>query len=258
MRGETGRKGSGVTETIRVTPGTQRQTGTLGSMTYAAHFPPNGGAESGIGPLIVCDDCLLPPQMMFPMHTHRDDEIVSYVRSGELVGIDEEGGRRSLRRGWIGVMSAGRGKSHEEWVPLGSEPVRMYQIAIRPRQVGLEPLYRARDLNDGSRAGRYRLLVSPDGAEGSMTIYQDVRILDVELQSGESVAYDQLDEGRVAWLTVQSGEVRLGAWTLREGDAVTINGLERFDVRAETSSELLLFDLDPNAPAADTGTLSGR
>jgi quercetin 2,3-dioxygenase len=240
---------------IEVLRAAERATGGYAGMSTASHLRFVPGQGAGVGPLVICDDCLLPPGTRFPMHPHHDDETISYVRSGTLYGKDDSGTELALSPGSVGVMSAGRGMQHEEWVPDDGEPVRMYHVAVWPREAGLEPRYVARE-PDAQRRDTLRLIASGDGRDGSLSIHQDLEVYDAELSAGGRVEH-QMKGGRIVWLTVPRGSVRVDGTALDEGDSATIREVRSIEVVAESDAELLLFDVDPDAPAYGGGTRFG-
>jgi quercetin 2,3-dioxygenase len=240
---------------IELMSAAQRPIGGYAGMTTASHLPPIPDGPPRLGPLVICDDCTLPPGTRFPMHRHHDDETISYVRSGTLYGKDDGGTELVLSPGSVGVMTAGRGMSHEEWVPADGEPVRMYHIALWPREAGLEPRYLSRD-PEAPRANALRLVVSGDGREDSLPISQDVDVYDARLEPGGEIRHP-LAPDRIAWLSVARGSVRIDGAQLGEGDSATLREAEAVELAGVSDSELLLFDIDPDAPAYREGTRFG-
>ncbi|HEY8432481.1 MAG TPA: pirin family protein, partial [Sandaracinaceae bacterium] len=140
-------------------------------------------------------------------------------------------------------MSAGTGVYHSEYNASRSDELHFLQIWILPERPGLPPSYAQRRFDEAERRARLRLLVSPDGADGSLTIHQDARIFGALLAEGERVAHE-LAPGRGAWVQVARGAVELGGQLLAAGDGAAVEGEREFVLRGvEPSSELLLFDL---------------
>jgi redox-sensitive bicupin YhaK (pirin superfamily) len=103
-------------------------------------------------------------------------EIISYVLSGGLTHRDSMGNGSTIRPGDVQRMSAGTGVMHSEANASESDPVHFLQIWIEPARRGIKPGYEEKRFDAQSKRGRLRLIASPDGAEGSVTINQDARI----------------------------------------------------------------------------------
>lgn len=193
--------------------------------------------------LRVINDDRVAPRGGFPDHPHRDMEIVTYVISGELQHKDSTGGGGVIRPGDVQHMTAGRGVFHSEFNPSKTEPVRLLQIWILPRERGLEPAYDQRHFPEAEREGTLRAIATPDGRDGSLTIQQDASIFATLLAPGQQVARG-LEPGRGAWIQVATGEVTVNGHELAEGDGLSIEEEPEITItgRAERS-EVLLFDL---------------
>ena len=113
-------------------------------------------------------------------------------------------------------MTAGTGITHSEANPSPTEPVHLYQIWLLPEREGMEPSYEQKAFPAAERRNHLRLVASPDGADGSLTIGQDARILLATLEQEQQVSHT-LREGRHAWLQVLRGAVDLNGTTLAAG-----------------------------------------
>jgi len=178
----------------------------------------------------------------FGMHGHRDMEIVTYVLGGALEHQDSMGNGEVLSPGEFQRMSAGTGIMHGEFNPSQSEPVHFYQIWLLPERRGLVPSYEQKRFSEDERRNRLRLVASPDGAEGSLSVHQDARIYLASLVDGKSVEH-VLDAGRHAWLQVLRGEVSVNAMSLGTSDGVAVSDERQLSVTAHSDSEVMLFDL---------------
>jgi redox-sensitive bicupin YhaK (pirin superfamily) len=192
--------------------------------------------------LRVINDDRISPSGGFPMHPHRDMEIVTYVVEGAIAHRDSLGNGSVIRPGEVQRMTAGKGVVHSEYNPSDRETTRLLQIWILPRRNGLEPGYEQKAFPESERRGALRVVASPDGRDGSVTIQQDAAIYAGRLGAGESVRLD-LAPGRHAWVHVVRGDLRLGGHDLSEGDgaAVSDEGAVQLEGRAE--AEVLVFDL---------------
>lgn len=198
--------------------------------------------QMGFRSLRVINEDVIAPGTGFPMHPHRDMEIISYVRRGALEHADSMGNGSVIRAGDFQMMSAGRGVRHSEANPSESEPVHLFQIWIVPRERRAEPRYG--ELRDvlGSRRNELVLAASPDGAEGSLPIRQDARVYVGRVDAGRSLTF-ATSEDRGVWVQVAAGEVSVLGESLAAGDGAAITDEERVEIEAQADSELLLFDM---------------
>jgi quercetin 2,3-dioxygenase len=196
----------------------------------------------GFRSLRVINEDRVAPGQGFGTHPHRDMEIVSYVLSGSLAHRDGMGNGSTIRPGDVQRMTAGTGVTHSEFNGSDREPVHFLQIWILPERPGLDPGYEQRTFPDAEKRGRLRLVASRDGAEGSVTIHQDARILAGLLAPGERVVH-RLAPGRHAWVQVISGEVEVEGERLSAGDGAAVSDSGTLALRAVHDAEVLVFDL---------------
>ena len=212
---------------------------TYHTFAFAGYFDPR---HQGFRALRVINDDRVAPGAGFPMHPHRDMEILTWVLDGALEHRDSMGNGATMRPGDMQRMTAGTGVLHSEFNPSPREPLRLLQIWVLPDRGGREPSYEQRSFPPEERRGRLRLVASPDGARGSVTIHQDVRVHAASLERGVQVQH-ALESARHAWLQVARGTVRVNGEVLAEGDGASIAGPVRLDVTGVEDAELLLFDL---------------
>ena len=93
--------------------------------------------DAGFGGLGLIDHARLQPSLVVKMHEHRNDEIISYLRSGRMQHTDSAGRSEVISPDRLMVMNAGAGFSHEEAV-LGDDPIEMLQIFVRPEAADME------------------------------------------------------------------------------------------------------------------------
>ncbi|MEO0480465.1 MAG: pirin family protein [Planctomycetota bacterium] len=196
----------------------------------------------GVGHLRVINEDRVEPAKGFPTHGHRDMEILSYVLSGVLEHKDSMGNGSQMRPGDVQLMSAGTGVTHSEFNASQSEGLHFLQMWIGPKERGTEPRYEQKSFSVEDRSGRLRLVVSPDGADGSLTIGQDARLYAGILRSGD-VVEQPLGEDRVAWLQVARGSVQLGDETLSAGDGALIADQPVFQVGSPEEAEVVLWEI---------------
>jgi hypothetical protein len=196
----------------------------------------------GFRSLRVLNDDRVAPGAGFPAHGHRDMEIVTYVLEGALEHRDDMGNGSVIRPGDVQRMSAGTGVAHSEYNHSKTEPVHLLQIWIVPARRGQPPTYEQRNFPEAERRGRLRLVAAPDGAEGSVTLQQDVRIHASLLDAGEAVRHE-LASDRHAWVHVARGRALVEGNELGEGDGVAISGAAGVAIEGIEDAEVLLFDL---------------
>ena len=209
------------------------------SFSFADYYDPD---QMGFGPLRVINEDRVEPGKGFGTHGHRDMEIISYVLEGQLSHKDNMGNGSIIAPGDVQRMSAGRGVLHSEFNPSTADGVHFLQIWIEPAERGVAPGYEEKHFDAASKRGRLRLIASPDGRDGSVTIHQDAFVHAALLDGAESAAL-AIAEGRRAYVHVARGEVSANGQRLAAGDALKVTG-ER-EVRLDTGreSEVIVFDL---------------
>lgn len=178
----------------------------------------------------------------FPTHPHRDMEVVTYVLEGALAHKDSMGNGSVIRPGDVQYMSAGTGVAHSEFNASESEPVHMYQIWMIPDKKNYTPTYGQKHFSNEEKHGKLRLMVSPDGRDGSVKIRQDNELYATVLPAGESVKHELKPE-RHAYVQVARGSVKLNGKKLESGDGAAISQEKSVELTGVDEAEVLLFDL---------------
>jgi redox-sensitive bicupin YhaK (pirin superfamily) len=196
----------------------------------------------GFRSLRVINEDFVAPANGFPTHPHRDMEIITYILEGKLEHKDSLGTGSLILPGDGQRMSAGRGIRHSEFNPSPVDTVHLLQIWISPSEKGLQPSYEQKSFPEAEKRGKFRVIASPDGKDGSVTIHQDAKLLVTLLKPADEVVH-ALDPKRFGWLQVAKGEVALNGQVLRQGDGAAVAEEEKLQVRGTKDSEVLLFDL---------------
>ena len=178
----------------------------------------------------------------FPTHPHRDMEIVTYVLEGALAHKDSMGNGSVIKPGDVQYMSAGTGVAHSEFNASDSETAHLYQIWMFPDRQGYKPAYDQKHFTDADKRGKLRLVVSPDGRDGSVQIRQDNELYATVLAPGESVEHT-LKPDRHAYVQVARGSVTLNGQPLDAGDGAAISAEKSLQLTGVNDAEVLLFDL---------------
>jgi redox-sensitive bicupin YhaK (pirin superfamily) len=210
------------------------------TFSFARYYDP---AWMGFGPLRVINEDRVAPGAGFAAHRHANMEILSYVLEGALAHRDDSGGGGVIRAGELQWMSAGHGIEHSEFNGSDSESVHFLQVWIQPDRLNANPAYAQRAAVGDEARGRWAMLVSPDGAEGSIAIRQDARLFVMQLEPGMQVERP-LDPQRRYWLQVVRGAMTAAGRELAAGDAIGLaEEAGTLTVAAGQATEVLLFDL---------------
>jgi redox-sensitive bicupin YhaK (pirin superfamily) len=209
------------------------------SFSFADYYD---SKHMGFGALRVINEDRVQPGRGFGSHGHRDMEIISYVLAGGLAHKDSMGNGSVIRPGDVQRMSAGTGVTHSEFNASDRDAVHFLQIWIEPASRGIAPGYEEKRFEPESKRGRLRLIASPDGHEGSVTIHQDARLFAALLDGADAVAH-ALAEGRRAYVHVIRGEVEVNGERLAGGDAMKLAGVKDVRLANAKNAEVLLFDL---------------
>jgi redox-sensitive bicupin YhaK (pirin superfamily) len=217
------------------------------SFSFADYHDP---AHMGVGNLRVINEDRIAPGTGFGTHGHRDMEIVSYVISGALAHKDSMGNGTAggahagvIEPGDVQRMSAGTGVRHSEFNHSQSGETHFLQIWIIPSRSGIEPGYEQKRFGPETKRGRLALVASPDGREGSVTIHADASIR-AGLFTGSERAELALDPGRIAYVHLVRGSLRVNDRQLGAGDALRLDHETQLVLEGGEDAEVLVFDLE--------------
>ncbi len=192
--------------------------------------------------LRVINEDRVAPGAGFPTHGHRDMEIVSYVLEGALEHKDSLGTGSVIRPGDVQRMSAGTGVRHSEFNASKSERVHFLQIWILPEANSIAPGYEQKHFAPAELTDKLRLIASPDGREGSVTIHQDAFLYATKLDGAMNVSH-ALATDRRAYVHVAHGNVLLNGMPLTAGDGARIEQEPSLRLSNGQTAEVLVFDL---------------
>ena len=212
---------------------------TYHTFSFGEYYDPR---NMGFRSLRVINEDFVHPGRGFPTHAHRDMEIITYVLEGGLAHRDSMGNGSIIRPGDVQRMSAGTGVRHSESNPSETESVHLLQIWLVPNELNVEPSYAEKRFGDEEKHGRLRLVASPDGSDGSVSIHQDARLYAALLDPAQQIEH-ALDSGRHAWVQVARGAIEINGQPLKQGDGAALSGERDLKLVGKESSEILLFDL---------------
>lgn len=209
------------------------------TFSFAQYYDP---AFTGFRDLLVINEDYVQPDNGFGKHPHDNMEIITYMVDGEIAHKDSQGGASVIRAGDVQRMSAGRGIIHSEVNPSSETTAHLLQIWITPKVDNVRPSYEEKRFGPEDKKNRLRLIVSPDGTDGSLTINQDARLYSTVLEPGKSLEHAFAD-GRHGWIQVVRGSIRLNGEALKAGDGAAISRESSLSLTATDQAEFLLFDL---------------
>lgn len=212
---------------------------TYHTFSFADYYDP---AHLGFRALRVINEDRVWPGRGFGMHGHRDMEILTLVLSGELEHRDSLGNGSTIRPGELQRISAGTGVRHSEANPSTTEPVHLYQIWLLPERQGVQPSYDQRRFDPVGRQGKFQLVASHDGRDGSMTIHQNADVYLANLQGSQPLSF-AFRSNRHGWLQVLRGKVEANGLALHTSDGLAVSGESRLELNSRDGAEVLLFDL---------------
>ena len=192
--------------------------------------------------LRVINEDRVQPGQGFGTHGHQEMEILTWVLEGALAHEDSMGHRSALKPGSAQAMSAGTGITHSEFNGSATDLLHLLQIWILPGTPNLTPRYQELAFPDPELRNRLRLIASPDQAEGSVLIQQDVRIHVARLDAGKTVQHT-FRPGRHGYLQVARGALELNGRAMAAGDGAALTQEAAATLTATAAAEVLLFDL---------------
>ena len=194
------------------------------------------------GTLRVFNDDTLSPGAVWPLHPHRDNEVVTYCASGEFRHADEHGKGGLLRKGWVQHTTVGTGMWHSEINNRKDEPMRFIQMWFLPSKHGLPPSVEQKSVEKSERTNSFLPLVS-NHHPGALPIVSDAEVYSCLLLKGHAAGH-RITKGRGAYLYVlEGGPVTVNGQAASALCAVMVTDEKELSARAEGDAELLLVDV---------------
>jgi quercetin 2,3-dioxygenase len=200
-------------------------------------------SKTRFGLLRVLNDDYVAPSAGFPTHPHDNMEIVTIPLTGALEHKDSMGSSSVIEAGEVQIMSAGTGVTHSEFNPSKTEPVTLFQIWLFPREKDLTPSYDQKKFEESYRNGKFQLIVSPDGEDGSMVIHQDSWFWLGDFSKGNKTEYHLKKEGNGVFILVSEGKVAIDYELLERRDAIGISEVDKVEIEILENSKLLIIEV---------------
>lgn len=209
------------------------------SFSFADYYDPN---FMGFGPLRVINEDWIAPGMGFGTHGHKNMEIITYVLEGELAHKDSMGNGKAILPHEVQRMSAGKGVLHSEFNHAKDATTHLLQIWIQPDVIGVSPSYEQTFFAPEEKRGKLRLVASPNGEDGSVTIHSSAKLFAALVDGPEKVQH-ALASNRIAYLHVAKGSIDVNGNRLSAGDAAMMAEEASIQITNGEQAEILLFDL---------------
>lgn len=169
-------------------------------------------------------------------------EIITYVHAGALNFEDSMGLTGVLRQGDFQRTTAGTGLRYSEVNASSQNEAHVFQLWLRPDRLGLAPGHERKKFTFAERRGVLRLVASPAGVDGSLSIHQDAFLYSAILAKGQHLVHT-IGKGRGAWIHIVQGALSVGDAHLETGDGVGLREEECASMFVTAPSEILLLDL---------------
>lgn len=209
------------------------------SFSFASYYDPK---NMGFGPLRVLNDDWFGPGRGFGTHPHENMEIITFPLSGAVAHADNTGGSGRLNYGDVQRMSAGDGVEHSEFNGSQTEWLHLLQIWIEPNVENAPARYEDRHFSPDERRGKFQLIASPDGRDGSLDIYQDATLTAAILTDGQKLT-QPLAPGRRSYVHLATGTMTVNGHALSAGDAAMLIEESEVVLEGNGKGEVLVFDL---------------
>jgi len=195
---------------------------------------------------------------LIPMHPHRDDEILTYLRSGKVKHKDSEGFTDVISNQKLRLMNAGTTFYHEERVLEESDALQGLQIFLRPQKSGLFPRVQFYELSEVHSPNQWQILAGKKD-NLPLQIRSSTWVYDMRLANGVQQTLPKLPtENASCLLYVFDGEVLINnTTTLAKGESIFLEN-ESIHFEALQTSDLVLFVTDKTTEYTTNGMYSGN
>ena len=208
------------------------------SFSFAEYRNPE---RTRFGLLRVVNDDTIAPGKGFGTHPHDNMEIVTVMLDGALAHKDSMGNEFIIKKGEIQRMSAGTGLTHSEFNASDSESACLLQCWVFTKEKDIPPSYEQKKFDLEARNNRFQLAVSPDGAEGSLSIHQEAYFSLVDLSLPKEYQWHQPGHG--VFFFVIEGSAEIAGETLGKRDAIAISDITSVTITPKDSAELLVIEV---------------
>lgn len=191
--------------------------------------------------LRVLNEDVISPASGFPLHPHKDMEIITYVLSGELKHEDSMGNKGVTRAGEVQYMCAGSGVLHAEFNASKENPVHLLQMWVIPEKNNLKPHWMQKTISKEEKTNKWLCVVSPDKKDHVLPINQRAKFYISILKKGTRLTWKP--EYDKQYLFVVHGDVRVNKKTLFTQDAAKVEREKIIEMKAVENTHMVGWDL---------------
>lgn len=214
--------------------------------------------DTGLATIGRIDHAQIKPGTLIPMHMHKDDEILTYLRKGKVQHSDSEGTSAIVSNQKLMLMNAGKQFFHQEQVLPEGGDLEGLQIFIRPERAGLAPQVQFHELEEVYSLNQWRKLAG-HGSDYPLRFRSNTWLMDLRLEENREISLPDSELDNVTYLLyVFSGTIEVNySAIVNAGESLMIEN-EHPDFRAIDTSDLVLFTTQNAAPHFDGGMYSGN
>lgn len=216
----------------------------------------NNPLDKGLGPLGRFDHSSLEPGFLIEMHPHRNDEILSYMRTGKMLHKDSKQKEELLHGRYMMMMNAGSTIWHSEEAPAEHGRVEMLQLFFRPHTDDLPPAVSFHQFDDYHSIDQWRLIGGPEDSEAPLNIRAQAWFYDMHLIAAHTKTPPL--RGLTGYLYVFEGSIALQEYgeKLGKGDGMVVYR-DQISLEKLEDADLVFFVLDENSTYSRSGAYSG-
>ncbi len=209
------------------------------SFSFGHYFDPK---LMGYASLRVLNQEILAPGSAFQPRTYPQVDVLNLVLQGEAEYRDSEGNNLLVQAGEAMLLSTRQGVSYSEINISKDRPLTRMQLWLAASPERENPLLQKMALSQQTSL----LIASPDGAEGSLQLRQQVWLHQVSLAPGEQ--YTVKLHGPRAYLQSIHGALDVQAGSANQeslgcGDGAFVSDEQQITLQASTPLRALVIDL---------------
>ena len=194
------------------------------------------------GPLRVFNDDTLSPGSVWPLHPHRNIEVVTYCAGGEFLHADEHGQGQILRKGWVQHTTVGKGMYHSEINNRADEPMRFIQMWFLPWEQDLTPALQQKAVERDERTNRFLPLVA-NHHPGALPINSEARVFSSFITPGHRVKHSLADDQGAYLYVLEGGLINLNGQDMPALAAAMLSAEPHLEVTTDQETELLMVEV---------------